>query len=150
MSSKRVKKIYKPQVDLEFEDIDGRPDQRIVRRVKIEGGNPNPDLDTVAIISADKLREEIDENGNVTCYDDSHPYIRVSVSAADAYKKIVKNTLVFHEGRIDKLNIGTLEYAEKDIAELIENNLIAEHKNPDGSLEYSVQLYASTPTVWAG
>ena len=46
--------------------------------------------------------------------------------------------------------MGTLEYAEKDIAELIENNLITEHKNPDGSLEYSVQFYASTPTLWVG
>ena len=150
MSSKRAKKMYKPQVDLEFEDIEGRPDQRIVRRVKIEGGNPNPDLDTVMIISADELREEIDENGNVTCLDYSHGIKEVSVDAADAYKKIVKNTLVFHEGRIDKLVMGTLEYAEKDIAELIENNLITEHKNPDGSLEYSVQLYASTPTLWVG
>ena len=145
MSSTKVKKVYKRLADSQYEEIEGRPDQRIMIMVKNANTPADFDLDTVTIITADKVCEKVDENGNINYIEDLGGMVSVSRSAADTYKQIVKNTLAIHESRGDKLDTGTLKDAEKDIAELIENDLITEHKKPDGSLEYSVQLYAPIP-----
>lgn len=117
---------------IEFEEIEGRPDQYIAKKTKCRDG----DFDTV-MICTDKQREEKDENGDVIYVRYLDETVSVSRSAADTYKSMVKNTLMMFEDG-DTSGVDNSRYTEKDIAELVKNKLVTEYKNPDDSINYIV------------